>query len=248
MTIQRVVVVVFIVCGWLTACDRERPAQAAPPPLPPAAAAKPAPAQPAPAAAAAKVAAPLAAAALGKPAPDFTLTDSDGKTHALSALRGKTVVLEWFNPDCPFVRFAHSQGPLKGMSARVARADRVWLSINSSAPDKQGHGVERNQRARREYAMTNPVLLDETGQVGKAYGAIKTPHLFVIDPSGVLVFRGGIDNAPMGEVDAARPRAEGSKEGGRVNYVEAALEDLQKQRPIGLADVPPYGCSIKYAS
>jgi hypothetical protein len=243
MTIQRAVVV-LILCGWLVACDREQPAHAAPP----ATTAEPAPAQPAPAVAPAKAAAPLAAAALGKPAPDFTLTDTDGKTHVLSGLRGKTVVLEWFNPDCPFVRFAHSEGPLKGMAARVARPDRVWLSINSSAPDKQGHGAERNQRARRDYAMTNPVLLDETGRVGKAYGAIKTPHLFVVDPNGVLVFRGGIDNAPMGEVDPARPRQEGGKEGERVNYVDAVLEDLQKQRPVRLGDVPPYGCSVKYAS
>jgi peroxiredoxin len=239
MTISRMLCVT-IACSGLIACDREPAAQAAPSAPPQA---TPAPSQPAPAAPA-----PAEVAALGKPAPDFTLTDTEGTSHALAKLRGKTVVLEWFNPDCPFVRFAHSQGPLKDMSGRVARADLVWLSINSGAPGKQGHGADRNKRARSEYAMPNPVLLDESGEVGRAYGAVKTPHLFVIDPSGALVFRGGVDNAPMGEVDPARPRPPGAEEGERVNYVDAALEDMQQRRPLRLADVPPYGCSVKYAS
>ena len=158
---------------------------------------------------AAPVAAPAPAAEVGKPAPDFTLTDSAGKTHQLSALRGKNVVLEWFNPDCPFVRFAHGQGPLKDLAQQVAGADLVWLSVNSGAPGKQGHGKERNQQALTDYAMKNPILLDEDGSVGRTYGAAKTPHLFLIDAKGVLVYRGGVDNAPMGTVDAERPSPEG---------------------------------------
>jgi hypothetical protein len=134
------------------------------------------------------------------------------------------------------------------MAARRARGDLVWLSVNSSAPGKQGHGVERNQRARADYAMPNPVLLDETGATGRAYGAVKTPHLFVVDDKGVLVFRGSVDNAPMGEVDAARPRPPGAGEDQAVNYVDAALDDLEQGRPVRLNDVPPYGCSVKYAS
>lgn len=192
--------------------------------------------------------APAAPAELGKPAPDFTLTDTDGATHTLSSLQGKTVVLEWFNPGCPFVRAAHgSGGVLDGMAKRVAREDLVWLSINSSAPGKEGHGLDRNKAARGEFAMSNPVLLDESGSVGHAYGAARTPHLFVVDKAGLLVYRGGIDNAPMGAVDDARPRPTGSTPGQPVNYVDAALADLAAGRPVALADTPPYGCSVKYA-
>jgi peroxiredoxin len=245
-------IVVLIAGALLVACDREQSAHAAPPsqaaPAEKAAPVeKPARAQPSPAADSTPAAGDEVAA-LGKPAPDFTLTDTEGKTHALAALRGKTVVLEWFNPDCPFVRHAHSRGPLVKMASRVARPDLVWLAINSNAPGKQGHGVERNRRARSEYAMPNPVLLDEAGRVGKAYGAEKTPHMFVIDPAGKLVFRGGIDNAPMGEVDPARPRPAGVAKDVRVNYVDAVLEDLQKQRPLRLTDTPAYGCTVKYAT
>jgi peroxiredoxin len=245
MTIQRVAVVSAVCCGLLAACDREQPAQAAPP-QPAAPEAKPAPGPSAAPPAATSAA--LEAADVGKPAPDFTLTDTDGKTHKLSELRGKTVVLEWFNPDCPFVRFAHSQGPLKDMAAKRASEKVVWLAINSGAPGKQGHGAERNRGARTDYAMSHPVLLDESGQVGRKYGAAKTPHMFVVDDKGVLVFRGGVDNAPMGEVDASRPRPAGAADGQNVNYVGGALDDLEQGRPVRLSDAPPYGCSVKYAS
>jgi peroxiredoxin len=185
-------------------------------------------------------------AKLGRPAPDFTLTDTEGKPHTLSALKGKTVVLEWFNPDCPFVKHAHGQGPLKTMASKHTSDSLVWLSINSSAPGKQGHGLERNQRAKTEYAMPNPILLDETGKVGKSYGAEKTPHLFVIDQAGMLVYRGGLDNAPIGTVDATRARLPTSKEGELVSYVDAALEDLAANRALRLPDTPAYGCTVKY--
>jgi hypothetical protein len=188
------------------------------------------------------------AAVLGKSAPDFTLNDSDGVAHTLSQLRGKTVVLEWFNPDCPFARFAHEKGPLKDMAGRVARENLVWLSINSGGPGKQGHGLERNKQAKTEYSIKNPILLDESGRVGHAYGAQKTPHLFVIDAKGLLVYRGGIDNAPMGVVDPARPRTDGIAAGKLVNYVDAALDDLSKGRSIRLPETPAYGCSVKYQS
>jgi peroxiredoxin len=242
---HRISCIAVLVGSLCFACgSREAPAAEAPPP-PPAAAApveKPAekPAAAAPAA--------LTAAALGQAAPDFTLTDSDGAAHTLSQLRGKTVVLEWFNPDCPFAKFAHQKGPLKDMAARVARPDLVWLSINSGAPGKQGHGVERNKQARAEYAIQNAVLLDESGTVGRAYGAQKTPHLFVIDKNGVLVYRGGVDNAPMGEVDPARPLPPGAAPGSGVNYVDAALDDLAHGRAVRLPDTPAYGCAVKYES
>lgn len=178
-----------------------------------------------------------APAELGKPAPDFTLTDLAGKSVHLADLRGKRVVLEWFNPDCPFVRYAHTKGPLKDMAARYVKKGVVWLSINSSAPGKQGHGAARNQEATREYALANPVLLDESGKVGRLYGAKSTPHLYVIDEKGTLVYRGALDNAPLGEAGA----------GAAENYVDAAFADLGAGRPVKTADTKAYGCSVKYA-
>jgi peroxiredoxin len=187
-------------------------------------------------------------AKLGNPAPAFTLVDTDGKTHKLHDYKGKMVVLEWFNPDCPFVKYAHSQGELQEMAEQLTDADLVWLSINSNAPGRQGNGVERNQTARRDYGMPNPVLLDETGSTGKAYGAEKTPTMFLVDAKGILVYRGGIDNAPMGEVDPARPRPDGTSPGDLVNYVKAALDDMEHSGEIALPDTPAYGCSVKYGS
>jgi len=189
-----------------------------------------------------------AGAELGKPAPDFTLTAVDGKTYKLSELKGKTVVLEWFNPDCPFVKYARGKGELKTMAGKVMSDSLVWLSINSNAPGKEGNGLERNKTAITEYGITNPVLLDESGVVGKSYGALKTPHLFIVGKDGTLIYRGGIDNAPIGTIDATRPRLPDSKEGELVNYVKAALDDYNAARALRLPDTPPYGCSVKYSS
>jgi peroxiredoxin len=187
-------------------------------------------------------------AELGQPVPEIALSDLDGKRYDLAALKGKTVVLEWFNPECPFVRAAHTQGLLVDMAKRTQSTEIVWLSINSAAPSKQGYGAERNRAGKSEYAIENPILLDETGRVGHSYGAIKTPHLFILDPQGKLIYRGGIDNAPMNVVDDARPRPPNSKPGERVNYVHGALQDLKAGRPVALPDTPPYGCTVKYAS
>jgi peroxiredoxin len=187
-----------------------------------------------------------ASAQLGKPAPAFKLLDTEGKEVSLASLKGKTVVLEWYNPDCPFSKHAHTKGPLRDLAKRVASDKVVWLSINSSAPGKQGYGEEHNRRARREYAISNPVLLDEDGEVGRAYGAEKTPHLFVIDAQGVLRYRGGLDNAPMGVVDDQRPRLPGTAAGTVEPYVEDALQDLKQKRSVRLRETPAYGCSVKY--
>jgi peroxiredoxin len=186
-------------------------------------------------------------AALGQPAPDFALPDTEGNTLALGSLRGRTVVLEWFNPDCPFVKHAHTKGPLKDLAKRVSNDKLVWLSINSNAPGKAGHGVERNRSAKREYGMTNRLLLDETGKAGRAYGASKTPHMFVISLNGVLVYRGGLDNAPIGVVDNDRPHLPQTPSSALERYLENALADLAQNRPVRLADTPPYGCTVKYA-
>ncbi len=160
-------------------------------------------------------------------APDFTLKDLDGKTVKLSDFKGKTVVLEWFNPECPFVQASHTNGSLVDTAKKQMAHGVVGLAINSSAPGKQGYGVEKNREAQKRFGLTHPILLDETGTVGHAYGATNTPNMFVIDARGRMVYRGAIDNSP----DAER----GSPEGGMlVNYVEAALADIANGDPISV--------------
>lgn len=175
-------------------------------------------------------------AALGQPAPAFTLTDVKGNAVSLTSFKGKTVVLEWFNPECPFVVFAHGKGPLRDMPAKYTKQGVVWLAINSGAPGKQGTGKDKNLQKANEWGMSYPVLLDEEGKVGRAYGARTTPHMYIIDPRGVLVYRGALDNAPLGE-----------PEGGKtVSYAEQALMDVLAGRTPTNPDTKPYGCSVKY--
>ena len=173
---------------------------------------------------------------VGAPAPDFTLTDTEGKTTQLSGLKGKVVVLEWFNPDCPFVVHAHGKkGALTEQVPRVLADGVVWLAINSGAPGKQGASPKRNVSAKGQYGMNYPVLLDPTGEVGRLYGAMTTPHMFVIDAEGTLVYAGGLDAAPMGR-------------GNSTNFVDAALADLKAGEKPSRARSKPYGCSVKYGS
>ncbi|MGC4000064.1 MAG: thioredoxin family protein [Anaeromyxobacter sp.] len=180
-------------------------------------------------------------AATGQPAPDFTLQDLDGKAVQLSALRGKVVVLEWFNPQCPFVVASHTRGSLVGLADRLGQQGVVWLAVNSAAPGKQGYGPEVNREGAARFKLAYPILLDPEGTVGRAYGATNTPHLFVIDARGTLAYRGGIDNSPDGE--------RGAPEGGHlVEYVSEAVADLAAGRPVRTPSTKAYGCSVKYAS
>jgi peroxiredoxin len=179
--------------------------------------------------------------AFADPAPDFTLKDLDGKTVKLADFKGKTVVLEWFNPGCPFVRNSHTKGSLVTTAKKHTQKGVTWLAINSGAPGKQGHGVEMNREAKKMFSLDHPVLLDESGQVGKAYGATNTPHMFVIDKTGQIVYRGAIDNSPDGE--GASPQG-----GKLINYVDAALEDLAAGRPVKVPQTKAYGCGVKYGS
>jgi peroxiredoxin len=182
-----------------------------------------------------------AAGLVGNPAPDFTLKDLDGKEHALASFKGKTVVLEWFNPECPFVKKSHTKGSLVDTAKRHTEAGIVWLAINSGAPGNQGHDPAVNAEAVKSFAMGHPVLRDEVGTVGRAYGATNTPNMFVIDPAGVVVYAGAIDNSKDGEGQ--------SPEGGTlINYVDAALGDLAAGRPVATPQTKPYGCGVKYAS
>ncbi|MDQ3370419.1 MAG: thioredoxin family protein [Myxococcota bacterium] len=178
---------------------------------------------------------------VGKAAPDFTLPDLAGKPVKLSSFKGKVVVLEWFNPGCPYVQKAHSVGSLPDTAKRHAGQGVVWLAINSAAAGKQGHEPAANTQAAKAWAMAHPILRDESGAIGKAYGATNTPNLFVIDQAGVVVYGGAIDNSPDGERQ--------SPQGGTlVNYVDAALEDVAAGRPVRTAVTKPYGCSVKYGS
>jgi peroxiredoxin len=141
-------------------------------------------------------------AKIGEPAPAFTLPSIAGESISLADYAGKTIVLEWFNPDCPFVKYAHDEGgPLASLGNEQSKAGIVWLAINSGAAGKQGAGVERNKQAQVDWKIEHPILIDEDGKVGRTYGAQTTPHMFVIDPAGKLIYAGALDNAPLGRVD-----------------------------------------------
>ena len=146
------------------------------------------------------------------------------------------MVLEWFNPGCPVVVRTHTSGPLVDMGNEVTGDDIVWLAINSGAPGKQGHGVETNRNAAEKWGMSYPVLIDEEGVVGQRYRAKTTPHMYVINPAGQLVYNGAIDNSPNG-----RPGGE------YQNFVSMALECVAEGREIDFG-ARPYGCGVKYAS
>ena len=229
---------IFLALSLAAACSKESDGdRAAPPPE----SAKPAPgATTAPTPPTTPPAEPAKATA-GRPAPDFTLKDLDGKEVSLASFKGKTVVLEWFNPQCPYVKKSHSKGSLVGLAKKHADAGVVWLAINSGAPGKQGHDPAVNAAAVEEWSLAYPILRDESGEVGKAYGATNTPHMFVIDPAGNIVYAGAIDNSPDGEG--------GSPQGGTlVNYVDAALADLAAGRPVATPETKAYGCGVKYSS
>lgn len=186
-------------------------------------------------------AAAAAAAEVGKPAPDFTLNDLDGKPVTLSSFKGKTVVLEWFNPECPFVKASHNKGSLKTYAETATGKGVVWLAVNSGAPGKQGASVEKNREGVATFNLKHPVLLDPTGEVGHKYGATNTPHMFVIAPDGTLAYAGAIDNSPDGEGE--------SPEGGKlINYVDETLKALGESKPVGVPKTQAYGCSVKYGS
>ncbi|MBX3262205.1 MAG: redoxin family protein [Labilithrix sp.] len=181
-----------------------------------------------------------ARAEIGAPAPDFALKDLDGNEVRLSSFKGKTVVLEWFNPGCPFVDKSHTKGSLKDAAKKHAKSGIVWLAVNSGAAGKQGHGVDANRAGAKKYGMDHPILLDESGAVGKAYGATNTPHVFVVDAKGTLVYRGAVDNSPDGE-------GESPTDGKLVSYVDEAVAAVAAGKAPATAETKAYGCGVKYA-
>ncbi|MCK6417655.1 MAG: thioredoxin family protein [Alphaproteobacteria bacterium] len=181
----------------------------------------------------------LAAPEIGQPAPDFTIKDIDGKEFNLADHKGKVIVLEWTNHECPFVRKHYESGNMQ-KTQQAARDQGVeWVSIVSSAPGRQGHvgADEARKIAQENKAVITTKLLDESGEIGKAYAAQTTPHMFVINKDGVLAYMGAIDDQPS-------PRAETVE--GAQNYVLAALADLSAGKPVTTAQTQPYGCAVKY--
>lgn len=178
-------------------------------------------------------------AEVGAVAPNFELVDTNGVIHNLSDYTedGKIVVIEWFNPECPFVikhyRDADRQ-TMNTLAANYADDGVVWLAINSGAPGKQGHGFELNASTQQAWGIDRPVLLDETGEVGKKYDAKNTPEMFVIDTNGVIRYHGAIDNDRSAQTI------------GNVNYVKNALDAVLAGNTVEVPTTRPYGCSVKY--
>jgi peroxiredoxin len=176
---------------------------------------------------------------VGKMAPDFTAVGSDGKSYTLSELRGQRVILEWTNADCPYVRKHYGAGNMQALQKDAADNDFLWLSVISSAPGKQGHVSADDANALSESREATPatVLLDASGKVGKLYGARTTPHMYIVDEKGTLVYAGGIDDKPTANPDDID---------GATNYVRQAMDEMLADKSVSVATSRPYGCSVKY--
>jgi peroxiredoxin len=181
----------------------------------------------------------LDAPVIGAAAPVFTLPDSHGQQRSLGDFRGRHVVLEWVNYDCPFVGKHYGSGNMQKLQKEYTAKGVAWLSINSSAPGKQGNfPPDRiNALIGEKGATPTAYLIDEQGEVGRAYGAKTTPHVFVIGPEGNLLYAGGIDDKPSTD-QADIP--------GATNFVRAALAEALAGKPVSRATSPPYGCGVKY--
>jgi peroxiredoxin len=180
-----------------------------------------------------------AAVRVGQPAPDFSLKDSNGATRALSDYRGKLVVLEWTNHDCPFVRKHYGAGNMQAQQKEAIKKGVVWLSVISSAPGKQGYvsGQQANKLTVERGAAPTAVLLDPDGRVGQLYGAKTTPHMYIVDTGGTLRYMGGIDSIPTADKDDI-PDA--------TQFVRVALDELLDGKAVTTTVSRPYGCSVKY--
>ena len=180
-----------------------------------------------------------AAPEIGQPAPMFTATDSSGKEWSLASLKGSPVILEWTNHDCPYVVKHYGSGNMQALQQEATAAGYLWLSVISSALGKQGHvsPAQADELTASRNAAPTAVLLDSDGTVGKAYGARTTPHMYLIDEAGILVYMGGIDDKPTTD-QADIP--------GAANYVRLAMADRAAGKPVQVSVSRPYGCSVKY--
>jgi peroxiredoxin len=180
-----------------------------------------------------------AAPKIGAPAPAFSAVDTKGKTWNLAELKGKNVILEWTNDQCPYVIKHYGSGNMQALQKEATGAGYIWLSVISSAPGKQGHvsAAEADALTTSRGAAPSAVLIDSQGVIGRAYEAKTTPHLFIIDEAGTLVYRGGIDDKPTTDpADIA----------GANNYVRQAMAELASGKPIANPVTRPYGCSVKF--
>ena len=181
----------------------------------------------------------VAAPKVGAPAPAFTAIDSNGQSRSLSDFKGKTVVLEWHNRDCPFVKKHYESGNMQALQQSATKDGVVWLTVNSSASGLQGHLTPKaaNDLLAAQKAAPTAYLLDEKGTVGRLYEAKTTPHMYVIDPKGTLAYMGAIDDKPTAnpaDIKTAK------------NYVTAALNSVKAGKPVADNATKPYGCSVKY--
>ena len=180
-------------------------------------------------------------ARIGEPAPTFSLTDSNGKAVSLTDFKGKTVVLEWTNHECPYVRKHYGANNMQMLQKKWTAQGVVWLTLISSAPGTQGYvtGEEANKLTAQRAAAPSHVLLDPKGDVGRAYGAQTTPHMYVIKADGTLAYMGGIDDRPTTRLEDLKTAK---------NFVDAALTELAEGKSVSATSARPYGCSVKYSS
>ena len=183
----------------------------------------------------------FAAPKVGEMAPNFTGTDSNGKTHQLIDFKGKSVVLEWVNFECPFVKKHYKSGNMQSLQKKYTGEDVIWLSVNSSAKGKQGYLTpeEANTSMKERNAAPTAMLLDSTGEIGKMYNAKTTPHMFVINTEGKIVYMGAIDDNDSSNPEDAKTAN---------NYVATALDAIKSGSAITVASTDPYGCSVKYGA
>lgn len=182
----------------------------------------------------------MAAPEIGKPAPDFTVTDINGKEVTLSALKGKPVVLEWTNPECPYVHKHYDSGNMQKTQATAIEKGAHWISINSSAEGRQGNltADKAKEIVAQNKAVPENYVLDADGKIGKLYDAKTTPHMFVVDKDGNLAYAGAIDDNPS-------PKAEDAATA--KNYVLTAIDELNAGTPVSMPTTQSYGCAVKYA-
>ena len=182
----------------------------------------------------------FAEAMVGLPAPAFSGTDTNGKTHQLSDYKGRYLVLEWVNPGCPFVR-KHYSGNMQATQNEAKAKGAVWLAVNSTAESQSDYHkpADLAKWMQSKNAAVNATLMDTSGEIGKAFGAKVTPHMYIIDPKGTLVYAGAIDSKPTARVDDIKDA---------TNYVKQALSESQSGKPVSVATTNAYGCTVKYAN